>query len=326
MLNRALKMFIPALATLFMCGCGQNDEIVVLKLAHGLDVTHPVHKAMLYMGERLVEKSEGRIRLEVFPAEQLGSEREMIEQVQLGCIDMTKTSTSVLENFVPAMSVYSLPYVFRDEDHLWKVLNGPIGQRLKQAGASVGLTGLCYYDAGSRSFYTKDTPIQSPADLAGLKIRVQQSRTSMDMVRALGASPTPIAYGELYTALQQGIVDGAENNPPSLYTSRHYEICKHYSLDEHTMVPDILLISEVVWRKFDPDTRRVIQEAADESVVYQRQLWKEFTAESMREVEQAGVTVEYPDKTPFREAVSGLLNEYTGTEVGDLIDQIQQVQ
>ena len=319
-------LLLPILFAIFAGGCGQDNDIIVLKLAHGLDVTHPVHRAMLFMGERLVEKSGGRIRLEVFPAEQLGSEREMIEQVQLGCIDMTKTSISVLENFVPAMSVFSLPYVFRDDDHLWKVLNGPVGQRLKQAGAAVGLTGLCYYDAGSRSFYTKDRSIMTPADLAGLKIRVQQSRTSMDMVRAVGASPTPIAFGELYTALQQGIVDGAENNPPSLYTSRHYEICKYYSLDEHTMVPDILLISEVVWRRFDPETRRIIQEAADESVIYQRQLWKEFTEESMREVENAGVTIEYPDKTLFREAVSGMLGEYTGTEIGELIDEIQRTE
>jgi tripartite ATP-independent transporter DctP family solute receptor len=154
---------------------------------------------------------------------------------------MTKTSAAPMEGFVPEMAIFGIPYVFRDNDHCWRVLESEIGRQLLAAGQSVGLHGLCYYDAGSRSFYTIDRPILVPDDLRGLKIRVQQSKTAMDMVEALGGSPTPIPWGELYTALQQRMVDGAENNPPSFHSNRHFEVCKHLSLDEHTIVPDILV-------------------------------------------------------------------------------------
>ncbi len=309
-----------------LSGCSRKSDVIVLRLGHGLDVQHPVHKAMVFMGEKLKEKSNGKIRLEIYPNEQLGSEREMIEQVQMGSIDMTKTSTSPLESFVPIMGAFSVPYVFRDSEHYWNVLLGPIGDKLMRAGENVGLKGLCYYDAGSRSFYTKEKPILNPVDLKAMKIRVQQSKTSMEMVEALGASPTPIAWGELYTSLQQGVVDGAENNPPSFYRSRHYEVCKHYSLDEHTRVPDIILISTAVWKKFPEDVRRIIQEAADESSVYQRQLWQEMTKEALEKVQESGVKVYYPDKTPFRRKVRQMHQSYKGTEIGALIEEIQQAE
>ncbi len=317
------RLLLPFLCcSLVFTGCGAKSDVIVLKLAHGLDLQHPVHIAMEYMGERLREKSNGKITLEIFPSEQLGSEREMIEQVQLGCIDMVKVSTSPLESFIPVMGVFSVPYIFRDSDHFWRVMNGPVGKRILLTGEKVGLMGLCYYDSGSRSFYTTNKPILSPEDLSGMKIRVQQSRTSMDMVQALGASPTPIEWGELYTALQQGVVDGAENNPPSFYTSRHYEVCKHYALDEHTRVPDIILISAVVWNDFSEDVRQIIQEAADESVVFQRKLWDEMTAESLAEVESAGCTIYYPEKGPFVASVAEMHRSYDGTEIGALIQQI----
>lgn len=313
------------LAAGMLSGCGGSDDVLVLKMAHALDVSHPVHQAMVFMGERIAEKSGGSMRLEVFPSEQLGSEREIIEQVQIGCIDLTKISASPLESFIPEMGVFSLPYLFRDSDHLWAVLNGPVGRRILLTGEDVGLRGLCYYDAGSRSFYTKDRPILTPDDLTGMKIRVMQSKTAIEMIRALGASATPIAFGELYTALQQGVVDGAENNPPSLYTSRHYEVCGHYSLDEHTMVPDIVLISAFVWRDLTPEQQRIIQEAANESVTHERELWAEMTRTSMEEVVNAGVTVYHPDKTVFAEKVQDMHRSYDGTVIGDLIAEIKDV-
>ncbi|NLT77575.1 MAG: TRAP transporter substrate-binding protein, partial [Planctomycetes bacterium] len=215
---------------------------LVLKLAHGLPTAHPVHEAMLFMAERVAARSDGRMKVEVFPSEQLGTEKECIEALQLGYLAMTKTSSAPMEGFVPKMRIFGVPYLFRDADHLWKVLNGPIGKELLLAGEAKRLRGLCYYDAGARSFYTKDRPIETPADLTGLKIRVQNSVMSMRMVQAMGGSPTPIPWGELYTALDQGVVDGAENNAPSLRTSRHYEVCKYYILDEHTCLPDIVVI------------------------------------------------------------------------------------
>ena len=326
MTRRAVFLIIVALLVFGLSGCGKKSDVTTLKIGHSLDVEHPVHKAMIFMAERLKEKSAGKVVLQVYPGEQLGSEREMIEQVQMGLLDMSKVSTSPLESFVPKFSVFSVPYLFRDSEHLWNVLEGPTGKKLLQAGNKVGLKGVCYYDAGSRSFYTKPKPIMTPADLEGMKIRVQESKTSMQMIKELGASPTPIAWGELYTSLQQGVVDGAENNPPSFYLSGHFEVCKHYSLDEHTMVPDIVLISMKTWNKLSKDVQKMVQEAANESIQRQKQLWKEMTEEAIKTVQAQGVKIYNPDKTAFRQKVTQMHESYKGTEVGELIEEINKVQ
>jgi len=202
-----------------------EQPVKVLKLAHVLDTTHPVHQGMVVMAERLAEKSKGRMRVDIYPSGQLGAERDLIELLQIGSLAMTKVSTAPLEAFVPDMKIFGVPYVFRDDEHRWKVLNGEIGKRLLLAGEPYLLRGMCYYDAGSRSFYTKDRPINTPADLRGLKIRVMKSMTAVKMVQALGGSATPIPWGELYSSLHYGVVDVAANNPPSFYLSRHYEVC-----------------------------------------------------------------------------------------------------
>jgi tripartite ATP-independent transporter DctP family solute receptor len=299
---------------------------IVLKLGHGLDQKHPVHAGMVYMAERLREKSSGTVELQIFPNGQLGSETECMEQLQRGALTMTKTSASPMEGFVPEMAVFGIPYVFRDEDHCWRVLESPIGRELLDAGQAVGLHGLCYYDAGSRSFYTIDRPILAPDDLRGLKIRVQQSKTSMDMVEALGGSPTPIPWGELYTALQQRMVDGAENNPPSFYSNRHFEVCRHLSLDEHTVVPDILVISQRIWEQLPPHVQIWVQEAADESSIYQRRLWREGTEQALAAVEREGVTIHRPDRQPFIERVRPMHESYAGTPIGDLLARIREME
>ena len=320
---------------LFMCltlvisaGCKKNNETrpeVVLKLGHVLDIAHPVHKAMVYMAERVKEKSAGRMKVEIYPSEQLGSEKESIEALQLGYMAMTKTSSAPIEGFVPRMKIFGIPYLFRDSDHFWKVMKSPIGKELLLAGQSKGLRGLCYYDAGARSFYSKKE-IHSPADLKGLKIRVQNSIMSIKMVEAMGGSPTPIPFGELYTSLDQGVVDAAENNPPSFYTSRHYEVCKYYTLDEHTMLPDILAISTKVWNGLSPEFQQILQEAVDESVEYQRKIWTEAEQSNLKSVEDAGVKIIHPDKQPFRDSVKSVWDEFNGTDIGELIKRIQEVQ
>jgi len=309
-------------------GCGKKDgDVTVLKLAHGLNTEHPVHKAMVFMAEKVAEKSQGTMRVDIYPSEQLGNEKECLEKLQMGALAMTKTSSSPLEAFVDEMKVLGLPYIFRDSEHYWKVLKGPVGKELLAAGeANNNLKGLCFYDAGARSFYTVRKPIYTPEDLKGLKIRVQQSPVAMDMVKAMGASPTPISWGELYTSLQQGVVDGAENNPPSLYTSKHYEICKYYTLDEHTMPPDVLLISPRWWNRLTEAEKQILQEAVDESVEYQRKLWAEFEAESLEAVRHAGVQVIVPeDKTSFREAVQPMLAAQP-ENIKVLVRRIQEVQ
>jgi tripartite ATP-independent transporter DctP family solute receptor len=301
-------------------------HVTVLKLAHSLDQNHPVHAAMEYMARRLSEKSGGTVQLRIFPNGQLGSETECIEQLQRGALAMTKTSAAPMESFIPEMALFGIPYAFRDEQQYWRVLESEIGQNLLDAGTRVRLRGLCYYDAGSRNFYTIDRPVNKPDDLRGLKIRVQKSKTSMDMVEALGGSPTPIPWGELYTALQQRMVDGAENNPPSFYTNRHFEVCKHLTLDAHTFVPDVLLISEDVWRTLPPQVQTWVREAAAESSVFQRDLWQQKTEEALQAVQDAGVTVYRPDTRPFIERVQAMHRTYDGTPVGRLLSQVKAME
>lgn len=310
----------------FAAGCERDSGQLRLKLAHSLDPSHTVHKAMLYMGERLELHSDGSMAVDIYPSSQLGQERELIELLQIGSLAMTKVSASPLESFVPEMKVFNIPYLFRDEKHFWDVLDSGIGRELLLAPESVRLRGLGYYDAGSRSFYTIDRLVRTPADLKGLKIRVQQSQTALQMVKAFGGAPTPISWGELYTALQQGVVDGAENNPPSFYLSGHYEVAKFYTLDEHTYVPDILLISKYVWDRLAPEQREWLQLSVDESVTYQKELWKKDVQHALDAVTAAGVTVYRPDKTLFAKQVEGMYENYEGTEIGDLIRRIREIQ
>lgn len=327
--RRSLKFYTYA-GFLFILGslfsCQEVSRTKEIKLAHGLDVTHSVHEAMEYMAKKVAEKSDGQLTVEIYPNAQLGSERECLELLQIGSLGMTKVSASVMESFAPNFKVYSLPYIFKNKEHHYQVLEGEIGQKMLTAGEKYWLRGLCYYDAGSRSFYTAKKPVDEPGDLSGLKIRVQASNTAINMVQAFGGSATPISWGELYTALQQGVVDGAENNPPSFYLSRHYEVCKYYSLNEHTMVPDILLISTHVWNDLTPQEQQWLQEAVDESLVVQRELWAASEQEALEAVKKAGVEVTTPDKEPFARLVEPLYESYKNEpEVYSLIQQIRAV-
>lgn len=315
------------LAALLLSGCAVQSDVTIIKLGHGLDSSHPVHRAMVYMGERLAAKSDSTMLIDVYPSQQLGTERELLELLQIGSVGMTKVSSAALEGFVPSFRVFGLPYLFRDEAHRFSVWDGDVGQSILESGQRFGLRGLTYYDAGTRSFYTKNRPIETPADLQGLKIRVQESPVAMQMVQALGGSPTPIAWGELYTALQQGIVDGAENNAPSFFISRHYEVCKFYSLDEHAAVPDVLLVSMVVWNDLDEQQRQWLQEAADESAVYQRELWAESVEESLAAVQEAGVEIIRPPKEPFADQVQPMYDALRDNpEIFELVQRIKGVE
>ena len=195
-----------------------------------------------------------------------------------------------------------------------------------EKGESKFLRGLCFYDAGSRNFYTKDTPIRTPADLEGLKIRVMNSKTAMDMVKAMGGAPTPIAWGELYSALAQGTVDGAENNPPSFTSNKHYEVCKHFTLDGHTRIPDMLMMSTKVWKKLDPKVQAWVQQAADESVDFQRDLWNTETAAALEHAKAEGVEVYEVDVSAFAAKVAPMLADVRNPEVRKLLKQISEVE
>ncbi len=322
--------FLLFLLALFisLAACEKPSDTTTIRMAHALNTSHPVHEAMVFMADLASEKSDGRLQIKVYPNQQLGSERELLELVQIGSVGMTKISSGALENFVPEMLVFGLPYLFGDEEHIESVLQGEIGQELLLAGEPYWLRGLTYYDAGKRSFYTKDRPIESPDDLGGMNIRVMQSQMAVNMMRNLGGSPTPISFGELYTALQQGVVDGAENNPPSFLTSRHYEVAKYYSLDEHTMLPDVVIIGTKVWDNLNTQEQHWLQEAADSSAVFQKQLWVKAEKEAFKIIQEAGVQINYPDKGPFIEKTKGIYEEFRRNqpEIYKLVERIQNLQ
>ncbi|MEM9934505.1 MAG: TRAP transporter substrate-binding protein [Bacteroidota bacterium] len=313
------------LGLLLLTACSSSVKQKRIKLGHGLPVKHPVHQAMVHMGDRLEDISEGQLALDIYPSEQLGTERQCLELLQIGALGMTKVSAAVMENFSPNIRVFGLPYMFRDREHHFQVLDGPIGQQLMEESTPFYLRGLCYFDAGSRSFYASKQ-IESPLDLDGLKIRVMESQTAIQLVNTLGGRATPLAYGELYSALQQGMVDGAENNPPSFYQSRHYEVSKFYSLDEHSYIPDILVISTHVWDDLSKEEKSWLEAATREAVVFQRKLWAEAEKEALDAVQAAGVTVIRPDKSTFVGKLEPLMETYKEDALlSELIEAIQAV-
>ncbi len=321
---RFTHIILAILSVMLLGSCDPKGDVKVLKLAHALDISHPVHIGIVNMAERLEEKSAGKLRIEIYPSGQLGNERELLELLQIGSLAMTKVSSGALENFVPSFEVLGLPYLFKDKEHLFGVLRGEIGEELLAKGEKYRFRGLCFYDAGYRSFYTKDRPINGPSDLEGLKIRVMKSVTAVNMVTQLGGSPTPVSFGELYTALQQGVVDGAENNPPSFYSSRHYEVCKYYTLDEHTSLPDVLLVSLEWWNDLTEQEQGWLKSAADESVDFQMKVWDKSEKESLAAVQKAGVEIIRPDNGLFSDMVQPLYDAYENDPVKfDFIQRIK---
>jgi tripartite ATP-independent transporter DctP family solute receptor len=322
-----IKSILGLVFLLSLVSCDQLKSVKVIRLGHGLSTGHSVHQGMVYFGEQLEKISEGKFKVQIYPSQQLGTERQCLELLQIGSLDMTKVSAGVLENFSPSIKVFGIPYMFKDKEHTFRVLDGPIGEELLAGTEKYWLKGLGYYDSGSRSFYTIDRPVEQPNDLEGLKIRVMESQTAIDMVKSFGGSPTPISWGELYTALQQGVVDGAENNPPSFYLSRHYEVCKYYIIDEHTVLPDVVLMSTHLWNTLNDQEQQWIQKAMDLSVIEQRRLWSVSEQESLEAVKAAGVQVSYPDKIPFAKMSKTVADQYAKDPlIKSFIDKIKNTQ
>lgn len=313
-------------ALVFLSACSDRDQVLVLKIAHVLDRTAPVHQAMAFMGERLEALSGGTMTVDIYASGQLGNERECLELLQLGSLDITKVSSSVAENFIPAMGVFSLPYLFRDQDHYWQVFGGDIGREILTQGEPYWLRGLCFYDAGFRSFFINGKQVTRPDDLKGLKIRVMRSNLAIQTVNLLGGNATPLAFGELYSALQQGVVDGAEGNPPNFLQMKFYEVCENYVLDEHSAPPDVMLISTHTWNKLTAEQRGWLEQAVAESVVFQRRLWDETTQSALRAVEDAGVQVVRPDKAPFQKIVQPIYDDLRGSDLDQWIHRIRSTE
>ena len=321
--HRTLALIVVSLFmfALLAAGCGGDKKPatpaapaaaapIVLKLAETHPPDYPTTLGDKKFAELVTERSKGRIKVEVYPSSQLGEEKAAIEQVQLGALAFTRVSSGPLAEFNKPLGVFSLPYIFDSSAHMWKFLEGPDGQKMLDGLQAAKFVGLCYYDPGARSFYSTK-PIKELADLKGLKFRVIQNKINMDMVAAVGASATPMPYGQVFSALQTGVIDGAENNAPSYLTSNHYQIAKYYLLDMHQRVPEVLVMSKVVWDKLSADDKKLIKQAAVDSVKTQRELWTKFESEAMNKVKAAGSTVtEVKDVKPWQAAVKPVIDKY----------------
>jgi tripartite ATP-independent transporter DctP family solute receptor len=288
-----------------------GGERIILKAADDHELSYPTTQGLVRMGELLEDWTEGRITVQVYPLAQLGSERETIELTRQGIIDINRVNINPVTQIVPEFKAFALPYIFRDIEHMHKVVDGKLGQELMKTLESKGLVGLGFYDSGQRSFYNSIRPIRSPEDLRGLRIRVQKAEIMMDMVRALGAVPIPMSFEEVYTGLQTGIIDGAENNYPSWVTKGHFETALYYTQNEHSLVPEIILFSKLSWEQLSEQDRQSIQKAARESIPYQRELWKNMVEDSIRKAESAGCEIIFEvDKAPFARAMEPVYSKH----------------
>ncbi|SDX71831.1 tripartite ATP-independent transporter solute receptor, DctP family [Lutibacter oricola] len=319
------KLILIVFLFVGITSCKKDNGTKVLYLGHSLPQTHPVHKGILEFQKALEKKSNGTLSVKIFPDGQLGSEREVLELLQIGSVAATKVSAATLSNFVPEYHILGIPYLFRDKEHQFEVLEGKIGKSILEKGSKFWLRGLCYYDAGSRSFYTSNKAIRTPEDLKGLKIRVMNNQMAINMVNALGGSATPLSYGELYTAIQQGVVDGAENNPPSFVSSNHYEICKYYTIDQHSSIPDVLLIGTKYWESLTEQEQIWVQAAADESAQAEKIFWNESVEECMAISKKAGVEIIIPDKSLFAEKSKSVVEEFLKEfpEMAPIVNEIK---
>src|SRR3984893_9055185 len=268
---------------------------------------YPTVQALHYMSRVIAERSGGRHQIQVFHSRQLGEEKETIEQTRAGAIDLNRTNVALIGTFVPAMNVLALPFLFRSIEHLQKVLDGPIGNEILNSFEPYGFVGLAFYDSGARSIYNSVRPIRSLADLKGLRLRVQQSELMSSMIRALGAEPVELPYGQVITGLATKLIDGAENNWPSFVTTDHYKYAGFYTLTEHTMSPEVLVMSHKAWSSLSADDRIIFRDAALRSSRFMREKWKDLEEASRKQAESAGVTiVKDIDRTPFEAAMDGI--------------------
>ncbi|SJZ84970.1 TRAP transporter substrate-binding protein [Consotaella salsifontis] len=314
-MTKILMTLAASTCVLAVSAMSADAASVNLRFAYASNAT-PTKEAMAKFGEILSEKTNGEVTVSYFPDSQLGGERELVEMVQSGLLDMTKVSGGLMESFSPVYGVFSLPYLFDDQDHYYKVMDDPkIMEPIYQSTADRGMIGLTYYDSGARSFYTSKKPIEKVEDLKGLKIRVLQSPTSIRMVQMLGAAPVAMSQDEVYTSLQQGVLDGAENNEFAMTVARHAEVAKFYTYDVHTRIPDVVLIGTAAMAKLSPEQQQAVRDAAKESTEYHKKLWNDAVAEAKKECEEKfGVKFIYPDVSEFQKAVQPMYDDLKGNE------------
>jgi tripartite ATP-independent transporter DctP family solute receptor len=289
---------------------------------------YPTVQALIYMGSLIDNRTGGRDKLRVFHSRQLGEEKETIEQTRVGAIDLNRTNVAPLGSLIPIANVLALPFLFRSIDHLHNVLDGPIGDEILASFEPYGFIGLTFYDSGARSIYNSVRPVQTVADMKGLKIRVQQSDQMADMIKALDAVPIELPYGQVETGLTTHLIDGAENNWPSYVTTNHYRSARFYTLTEHTMSPEVLVMSLKAWQSLSDDDKKIFRETARESNKFMRKQWTDLEASSRRKAQDSGVVViSNFDRKPFEAAMTGIYDKVVAEPaLKQLVDRIRQVQ
>jgi tripartite ATP-independent transporter DctP family solute receptor len=289
---------------------------------------YPTVEALRYMGSLVAERSGGRHQLAVFHSRQLGEEKETLEQTRVGAIDLNRTNVALIGTMVPAVNVLAMPFLFRSVEHLQKVLDGPIGTEILGSFESYGFVGLTFYDSGARSIYNSVRPVRTLADVKGLRIRVQQSEQMSEMIRALGAEPVELPYGQVLTGLATKLIDGAENNWPSFVTTDHYKYAGYYSLTEHTMSPEVLVMSQKAWSSLSAEDQKIFREAAQRSSRFMREKWRDLEERSRKKAEAAGATIVTDlDRKPFEAAMAGIYAEaQRDPAIARLIERIRNVE
>ncbi|MCR4426100.1 MAG: TRAP transporter substrate-binding protein [Firmicutes bacterium] len=321
MRKRALLLLVVGVVGLLFAQTA-TSATRVFRLAEVHPDGYPTTEGDKYFAKLVNERSGGRLKIEVYFGGTLGPEKDTMEMTKMGAIDAVRTSCSPLVEMYAPIGVFSMPYLFRDEAHMWKVLNGEVGQHFLKAVESAGFVGLTYYDSGARHFYTKKL-VKSPADLRGMKIRVQQSSVMLDLVNSMGASAVPMAFNEVYSALQTGVIDGAENNSPSYLTTSHYEVAKFYALDGHTRIPEVILFSKRIWDTLPPADQALIRQAALDSTAFQREAWKKFEDEALAKVKASGCTITEVNISEFQKAVESMYAKYP--QYSEWVEKIRAV-
>ncbi|MGX9966929.1 TRAP transporter substrate-binding protein [Roseomonas sp. F4] len=274
---------------------------------------YPNGQGLDRFGQLVMQRTNNRIRMRTYHSAQLGQQDEAIQQMRLGSIDFANFNLSPFNNLAPSTNVVTLPFLFRNVAHTHAAIDGVAGEEIAKDLEAIGIIALAWYDGGARSMYTI-RPVRTPADLRGMKIRVQTSDLWIDLVRALGANPTPLPFGEVFTSLQSGVIDGAENNFPSYESTRHFEVARFYSTTEHSNVPEVLAVSRQRWQRLNEQERTIVRDAARESATHQRQLWAERERVSRQRVEAAGATViEITDRTPWSSLMEPVYAKYAAT-------------
>ena len=303
-----------------------HAQEITLRSADNHPDGYPTVEAVKYMGQLVSERTNGRIKIDVYNNSVLGDEKDTIEQTRFGVIDMNRVNAAPFNNLVPQTVVLGLPFLFRSTEHMHNTVDGPIGDEILAAFEPHGLVGLAFYDSGARSFYSTKKPIEKLADLKGMKIRVQQSDLWIAMMEAFGANATPMPYGEVYSSLETGVVDGAENNWPSYESSRHFEVAKNYTLTEHSLNPEILVVSKMSWDKLSPDDQKVLRQAAKDSVGKMRELWQAREKASEEKVRAAGSNIVSVDKGEFADAMKPVYDRFvTDPQMKDLLQRIRAI-